>query len=162
MKIKITKNLVIQIKTISWLGTIGILLIWAGLIFGLIFQPILLSGKLDLGSIIMCLFFSLFCIFGLTISLSTKEWHFNRLEGEFMSLDTILFFKSVTRYRIQEIQRIEFKKYIDHDDDTGGVWWNVDCYLLSGKIVHICRFDHKEEKGAQKLTQTIKKYLMLP
>jgi len=161
MKIKKagTNELVIQVKTISWLGTIGTLLIWAGVIFGLIFQPILLSERLHLGAIIFCLFLSLFCLLGLTIALSIEEWHFNRLEGQFMHYNILLFFKTVTRYRIQEIQEIELKKYVPDHDDVGGVKWCVSCYLLSGKRVEI--YCYSQEKIVQKLTQTIKEYLML-
>ena len=164
MKIKEagTHELVIQVKNISWLGTIGTLLIWVGVIFGLIFQPILLSGRLHFGTIFFCLILSLFCFVVLSAFLSIIEWHFNRLEGQFIRLEILLFFKTVTRYYIQEIQRIEFEKHVPDSDDVGGVQWCVSCYLLSGKRVEIHCYSHAEEENAQKLTQTIKEYLMLP
>ncbi|MEB3309620.1 MAG: hypothetical protein VKJ02_05260 [Snowella sp.] len=154
-----TNELVIQVKTISWLGTIGTLLIWAGVIFGLIFQPLLLSGSLSLFSIIFCLFLSLFCLLGLAIALSIEEWHFDRVEGQLKHLKILLLSKTVTRYRIQAIQEIELKKYVPDHDDVGGVKWCIFCHLLSGKRVEI--YCYSEEKIAQKLTQTIKEYLML-
>jgi hypothetical protein len=152
-------ELIVEVKSISWLGVVGTLLIWAGLIYGLIVQPIALNGKVDPFGIFFCLCLSLFCLVGLATSLSIEIWHFKRLAGHCIQSNKLLFSQKTNKYPLKEIQKIEFEKYVPNHDDVGGVKWFVYSRLTTGKRVEICSYQQAEY--ARRVAHAIKDFLNL-